>query len=284
MTRRTRVEPRANPRPFLPHPWHRLAVEDLPLPGGLERRERGFHWPALAVPRGEGGDGVDGGTPHRGAQGDLAGAAAGGAEALPDLAGPPGLWPGRHRLSGAPGGRALRFPPGDPVVLGPPGGEPPSAGPPCDGRWPPHTRRDTRATGRDGRHRAGADAPHRLHAGRDEASAMGIRPQAPIGHAHLPLLSARRHRRHPGASVGEAGRDHPRQEQAGARRAYPEPPRHGNAASRRAGVSGMAPPEPSTRKGRWPCPRPSSTPERGTARLKRAQRRAKPRRGRLARA
>jgi hypothetical protein len=51
-----------------------------------------------------------------------------------------------------------------------------------------------------------------------------------------------------------------------------------------AGVAGLAPPAPSTRHGRGPCHRPSSTADRGTARRQRARRRAKRRRGSWARA
>ncbi len=51
-----------------------------------------------------------------------------------------------------------------------------------------------------------------------------------------------------------------------------------------AGVSGLEPPEPSTRNARWPGHRPSSTAERSPALPQRSRRRVKRCRGSLARA
>jgi hypothetical protein len=55
-------------------------------------------------------------------------------------------------------------------------------------------------------------------------------------------------------------------------------------ASGTAGVSGIEHPEPSPKHGRGPCHRPSSRADRGTAVPKRSRRRAKRRRGSVARA
>jgi hypothetical protein len=55
-------------------------------------------------------------------------------------------------------------------------------------------------------------------------------------------------------------------------------------ASGTAGVSGMEQPEPSTRKVRWPCHRPSSKADRCTTLPKRSRRRVKRCSGSLARA
>jgi hypothetical protein len=141
----------------------------------------------------------------------------------------------------------------------PQGGEPPGAGHPFDGRYAPDTRRDKRSTGRDIYHLSCAAAQHRMHAGLDEESEMGIGTQAPIGHEYIPWVQARMDRWHPGQIVGEEGRDHQLQEHTGARWNSPSSratgkPHPGRCSvgwpnvSCKIGVSGMGQPEPSTTK------------------------------------
>ena len=87
---------------------------------------------------------------------------------------------------------------------------------------------------------------------------MRVRTQPPIGHEPITGCSHRVHLLHLGEIVGEEGRDHPRQEHPGARMEQPQEVGHAEATSRplpwrlterrKAGVSGMEPPEPSTRK------------------------------------
>ena len=99
-------------------------------------------------------------------------------------------------------------------------------------RRPPHTRPDKGPTWGEIHHRACTHAEHGVHAGLDEAGEMGIGTQAPIGRAHITGLSARMERVHLRELVGEEGRDHPFQEQAGAGTEQPLQSRHGNAAPR----------------------------------------------------
>ena len=83
-----------------------------------------------------------------------------------------------------------------------------------DRRDAPHTGHNKGPTGREIHHLWRADAPHGVQAGLNEEGHMGIGTQAPIGHEHVPWVEGRMDRLHPSESVGEEGRDHPRQEQA----------------------------------------------------------------------
>lgn len=93
--------------------------------------------------------------------------------------------------------------------------------------WP-----DQRATRRELDDLARTDAPHRLHAGLDEESHMGIRTQAALGHQSSPLVSARMDRLHLRQVVREERRDAPRQEHTSAGMAQPQQSRHGPATPR----------------------------------------------------
>jgi hypothetical protein len=71
-----------------------------------------------------------------------------------------------------------------------------------------------------------------MPAGLDEEGEMGVGTQAPIGHEHVPWVSARMDRLPPGEIVGEEGRDHQLQEHTGARMEQPQEPGDRKAAPR----------------------------------------------------
>jgi len=102
----------------------------------------------------------------------------------------------------------------------------------CDRRRPPHTRPDQGPTRGEIHHRSRTNAPHRMHAGLDEEGEMGRGTEAPIGHAHVPFVSARMHGLHLGQIVGEEGRDDQLQEPTSAGMEPPQEPIDGNAAPR----------------------------------------------------
>ena len=102
----------------------------------------------------------------------------------------------------------------------------------CDRRRPPPTRPDQGPTRGDIHQLARPNAPHRMHAGPDEEGEMGRGTEAPIGHEHVPFLSARMHGLHRGQIVGEEGRDDQRQEQTSAGMEQPQEPSDGEAAPR----------------------------------------------------
>jgi hypothetical protein len=163
------------------------------------------------------------------------------------------------------------------------------------GRRPPYTRPDQGPTGRTIHDLSGADAQHRVHASLDEEGEMGRGTQAPIGHQYITGLSARMDRLHPGKIMGQEGRNDQLQEHTCARMEQSQEPGDGEAAPRplrrrlaEGGLQGRSiwhgASEPSTKTVRWPCHRPSSKADRGTALPKCSRRRSKKRNGSLARA
>jgi hypothetical protein len=111
-------------------------------------------------------------------------------------------------------------------------GEPAGPWKACDGSRPPHARPDKRPARGEIHHLACADAAHGVHASLDEEGQLGIRPEAPIGHQHIPFWSARMHRRHLRQVVGEERRDHQLEEHPAAGMEEPQEPGDGNAAPR----------------------------------------------------
>jgi len=101
-----------------------------------------------------------------------------------------------------------------------------------DGSRPPHARPDTRPARGAIHHLACADAEHGVHARLDEEGQRGIRTEAPIGHQHIPCVSARRPRLHWSQVVGEERRDHQLEEPPAAGMEEPQEPGDGNAAPR----------------------------------------------------
>jgi hypothetical protein len=97
--------------------------------------------------------------------------------------------------------------------------EPAGSWPAVDGRRPPDPRPDQGPTGRQIHELAGADAPPRGPARRDEAGERARGTHASIGHQDITGVYARRDRRPPGQSLGQGGRHDQLQEHPGARRA-----------------------------------------------------------------
>jgi hypothetical protein len=71
-----------------------------------------------------------------------------------------------------------------------------------------------------------------MHAGLDEEGHMGIRTEAPIGHQHIPFVSARMHRLYLSQVVGEERRDYQLEEHTAAGMEQPQEPGDRKAAPR----------------------------------------------------
>jgi hypothetical protein len=154
-------------------------------------------------------------------QGDLAGPEPTRADVVAHRAEPSGIWQGRQCLSGEPRGTSLRFQPRHQLVVEAERCAPAGPWEAFDRRCPPHPRPDQGPAEGDIHDLARADAEHRRHAGLDEEGEMGLGAEAPIGHEHVPFLSAGMDRLHPGQIVGEKGRDDPRQDHPSARMEQP---------------------------------------------------------------